>query len=151
MGSRVEDYINYTFYNKTSKYDVSSVERNFFRKEAVNLFKSNWLFGVGGNGFVTHMRNIGHSHVAYCHNNYLELLCTLGVIGFSIFYSFILKIFFQLLKKIKSNHFNIMLLALVICMLISDYGGVSYYEQFNMILLSVIYSYIFVNRKEETI
>lgn len=151
IGSRIEDYINYTFYNKISKYDVSSIERDFFREEAFNLFKSNWLFGVGGNGFVTHMRNIGHSHVAYCHNNYLELLCTLGIIGFSIFYSFIFKIVCNLYKKIKNNQFNVMLLALVICMLISDYGGVSYYEQFNMILLSIIYSYIFISRKEDIV
>lgn len=147
IGSRVEDFINYTFYNKTSKYDISSVEREYFRKEAFNLFKNNWLIGSGGNGFVTYMRNVGHNHIAYSHNNYLELLCTLGVIGFSIFYSFIGKLIYALYKNIKENKLFILFLSLIFCMLISDYGGVSYFEQFNMIIITVINSYIIVDRK----
>lgn len=130
--------------------DKSLLERKFYIKEANELFKKNVLIGYGGNGFVTHMREIGYYHVAYSHNNYTELLCTLGIVGFLIYYSYWLVTLFRLIK-IRRQCINFtekktatFFIIIIMMLLILDYGCVSYILEFNLLLLCL--ADIFVNK-----
>jgi len=84
LGSRVETML---YYMKFAQGDESMIERKFYIDVAWELFRNNPFFGVGSNGFVTYLTYIRYSHVAYSHNNFTEILCTLGLVGFVLYYS----------------------------------------------------------------
>lgn len=130
--------------------DKSLKERVFYIESALKLFKENPIVGYGGNNFVTYMREINYSHIAYSHNNFTELLCTLGIIGFCIYYYFWIKIVIILLKnfyKYKKKN-DLLFLVIIAILLILDYGNVSYISVFNIILLTLANININLERKK---
>ncbi len=66
--------------------DESINERQYFIRKAQELFMQHPIAGAGSNGFAAYMTEINYSHKAYCHNNFWEILSTLGLIGFLIYY-----------------------------------------------------------------
>ena len=128
--------------------DRSYLEREFFIKEGLEMFKEKPVFGHGGNSFVSYMREINYSHVAYSHNNYVELLYTLGMFGFIIYYSFWIFVMINTIKIIRkcdnesSKRTGILFVIIQCLLLILDYGCVSYVMEFNMFLLCLFYIYI---------
>ena len=80
---------------------------------------------------------IGNPHIlagryltrdTYLHNNFAELLCGGGIIGFCSYYGMYVYLFANLFKyrAVDVEHFEICV-VLLIMMLASDFGGVSYY------------------------
>lgn len=142
LGRRVEKTI-LTITGQAGKKDIdtSLTERQFYIKQATILFKNNILIGYGGNNFVTYMREISYRHIAYSHNNFTEILCTLGIVGFFIYYSIWIYLLIKLLKnyhihKLKIDLLFILILSIIILM---DYANVSYFNEFNMIILILAY------------
>ncbi len=124
----------------------------------MNMFKEHPIIGSGGNSFITRMRLIGYTHIAYSHNNYTEMLCTLGIIGFIIYYSKWLLTLFKLLKINKKNKNNkikdkkaILFLVIIVLFLILDYGSVSYVLEFNMFMLCLIDMYLSIEEEKNLI
>ena len=100
IGKRFESWID--------DNDASVNERNYFAQKGIELFKSNPIIGYGMNNFSSYMRVINYSHITYSHNNFIEILCTLGIVGFVIYYSMIFSISIKGIKlfvKNKSNYF----------------------------------------------
>ena len=134
--------------------DKSLVERDFYKKQAIELFLRYPLFGYGGNNFTTRMREINYSHIAYSHNNFTELLCTLGIIGFVIYYSYWLILLYRLyiIKKNSSNlqikRMSLLFMSIMIMFILLDYGNVSYVLEFNMFILCLIDIFSRIARKE---
>lgn len=148
IGSRVERlFLTITGNNTISNTDKSLIERRFYMNYAVNLFKEKPLIGYGGNTFRSYMRTISYSHVAYSHNNYTELLCTLGILGLVIYYSYWIKTLISLFKIVKNKIFEEKSIAnlfftTIVLILILDYGAVSYIVEFNIFLLCLFDAYI---------
>lgn len=143
IGHRFESMILEINNDSDSTQDWSVKERNFYIENAMQLFKENPILGVGGNGFAGYMDSINYYHVAYSHNNFTELLSTLGLIGFIIYYSLWLKTIIKtkmLLKNNKETLYKLFFVLLVI-MIIMDYWNVSYYNVFfiNVFGLIVLY------------
>ena len=121
--------------------DYSFIERKFYIEEAKKLFLEYPIFGYGGNNFMSHIRNIGYSHIAYSHNNFFELLSTLGIIGFVIYYYMWIRIIYMLIKNYLNQKINLILIFMVIIIInfVMDYGHVCYYTDFNILLLIIAY------------
>lgn len=117
--------------------DGSYTERQYYIERAKELFAANPIIGYGANGFVTYMKEIGYYHIAYSHNNFLELLCTLGIIGFVIYYFYWIRTELKLLKRFFTQDDHLILLFAIIfaTQLIMDYAMVSYVVVFMYILL----------------
>ena len=119
--------------------DGSLEERTFYIEKAIDLFKDYPILGYGGNNFVTYMREISYSHVAYSHNNYVELLSTLGIVGFTIYYYMwgktLINLFFNYLRN-KSRQ-TLFFIITILILLILDYANVSYISEFNVIFLAL--------------
>lgn len=156
IGSRVEHMI-LTIQGNDGKgeTDGSLLERQYYINQAKELFIMHPVVGYGGNNFVSYMREIGYSHVAYSHNNYWELLSTLGSIGFLIYYYIWFKVLIGLIRdyKITKSIRTLLFLIIIAVLIILDYGNVSYISEFNMILLLLAYISIYKkkNRKIEVI
>ena len=158
IGYRFERlYLTVTGNNTTDNTDKSLIERQFYREEAKNMFKTQPIFGHGGNSFVTHIRNMGYYHVAYSHNNYLELLCTLGIVGFAIYYYYWIKIEITLLKvvvrekDVSKRQLPLILLIIISLFFVIDYWNVNYIVEFNSLFLCIADSYINVTKNKKNV
>lgn len=157
IGFRIEKMlITITGNNTVQTTDKSYLERQFYKDTAIQLFKKKPIFGNGGNSFVTYIRSIGYSHVAYSHNNYTELLCTLGIIGLIIYYSYWIKVFISLFWIFKNSsekfdkRLSLLFLVILFMLLVLDYGCVSYIVEFNIFLLCLFDVYVRAKKNENT-
>lgn len=112
--------------------DHSSELRVTYSESAIELWKQNIFLGGGYDNF---RYNSGYN--TYSHNNYTELLCSVGIIGTLIYYSYHLYI----IKKsiFCGNMESIMCLLFIISILIGDVGAVTFsiYPIYYMILFII--------------
>lgn len=138
-GRRIDTFIN-GITNK-GPIDNSFNERRLLVNSAWECYKKYPILGYGFGAF----REYANTSIGlrlYAHNNYLELLASSGIIGFSIYYGMIIKIFISLcrgLKKYKSDIF-IFGIAFLLSLIINDFAAVTYLSFPYMIIISIISS-----------
>lgn len=111
-----------------SKSDVSVLERQYYRDTAWKLFLQKPFFGWGANGFMAYLTQIRYAHVAYCHNNWLEIMSSFGIVGAVIYYWF----YAYLIVKLYQNrelewNMGSFFLTIILIFVIFEYGIVTYY------------------------
>lgn len=88
--------------------DASTVTRLYFVKIGWKLFFDNPIFGVGMNNFSYIAFNEFSTWAkVYSHNNYIEILSNLGIIGFFLYYYLYFKSFMiltNLINKTKNSN-----------------------------------------------
>jgi len=123
--------------------DASSGERAYLIKEGFNIFMDNPVFGTGLNTFRVFLGK-------YAHNNYLELLVDVGMIGFVLFYA-IYGIVFLEIKKMNKSKLRRYMLIMVIILLLMDLATVSYFNKLILLVLLYIYFVAKNNQKEQSL
>lgn len=121
--------------------DHSAHARAVLRDAAFSVFTENPLKGVGFYCF--QFRNI---YGLYAHNNYLEILADLGIIGFIVYYSY----YIAILMKIAYNKFPYgkLLFIYVICQMILEWGHVTFLRLYCLIPLFVVAIVTFETKKD---
>ena len=118
-------------------------ERRFYIQQAKELFSRHWLFGYGSNSFMTYMSEIKYSHVAYCHNNFWELLSTLGVVGFALYYvmpvTIILRMPFRLRRQTGDRRQMALLWALSGTIFVCGWWLVYYFNEFYYLIYALAF------------
>lgn len=106
----------------------STEERVGFIKEGWEQFTARPFTGYGIDSF-------RYYHQLYAHNNYIELLFDVGILGVVIFYS----IHFSIFRKLGRYRTGAFIGAFLLVLMIMDIGLVSYYDKRVMLmLLSVV-------------
>lgn len=143
FGQRMLGFVETLFYGEAS--DASTVERLQLLDYAVNLFKSNFLFGSGLNGMRTYLSQVGFYHVTYAHNNYLEIATGLGIIGVALYYAIYLFPIIRAYKitKVSKDHDVIFMMSFLISLLVSDLVQVTYESYFELILICILSTLIY--------
>lgn len=138
IGTRVEKLFAYI--NGDLSADRSALTRQWYIDYAINMWLKRPLLGWGYVGFEAEMARINYTTIAYSHNNYVELLSTLGVVGFYLFYRLHVRII-QGLVKVKPFEQPLALFALVylFVILILDFGCVTITTEDVYIFLAVLY------------
>lgn len=116
--------------------DGSTDVRMEMIKVGWNTFKAHPFVGLG----------IGTSSLlgfdTYLHNNFIEILASLGLLGFLLYYSAYVVSFFRLIPLIKKRHKIAILAAVInICWLVVQVGTVIYETKdtyYYLVLLSVL-------------
>ena len=125
--ARMQNLLN--FWSNEGKVDHSAILRDDMMQLGLDTFRQHPLAGVG----------IGSPHIlagqyldfdSYLHNNFVELLCGGGIIGFVLYYAMYVYLFVGLFKyrKADSEAFYVALIWLAM-MLIMNYGMVTYYSK----------------------
>jgi O-antigen ligase len=122
VGRRVEYFVMSLFgFGETTYF--SDLGRAEFRRQAFLMFLESPIIGHGINAFA----NI---YGMYSHNNYAELLASLGFVGFGAFYSIYIYCIGNLVKlrkiTVAYKNLNDFALSLLIANLFFDWGAVSY-------------------------
>ena len=132
IGRRIEALISYFFGG--SNVDSSTITRFDMIKVGLKLFSEKPILGYG----LANYSNISKFEV-YSHNNYIELLVSIGLFGTSLYYMLHLKILFKAIK----NRANIFLLdpicsiTLISIILVTDFGMVSYFDEFIQLAIAI--------------
>ena len=118
--------------------DGSINARLALSNDALNLWTNKPLFGWGADQF-RFISDFGR----YSHNNYSELLMTVGIVGFILFYGMYIYIInygvkFFLSKNISKKKLGFWILVTGMSFLIMDIAAVSYYSKLHWIVLSTI-------------
>lgn len=149
INQRFNEMIN-TFLG-TGKTNASTVERIGLTKAGLNQFFETPLLGIGiGNsGIITQRVVAGFD--SYLHNNYVELLACVGVLGTFLFYMSVLVSLFKMLVNIKSASSSaILVVVLILAWLFIQVGYVSYAEKTTYIYIVLIgmYAWPIKNKRE---
>lgn len=144
IGFRLETMLD--SFNGDAQADNSMYVRNLFIKHAWNLFLDHPLLGYGLDSFEDYMVEINFGYNYYSHNNFVEILSTLGSIGFLIFYSMecyrlvnLSKMFFNR-KNLQPLLFYFLLID--VFMLVLSWWMINYYSKFFMFIYALIFMYI---------
>jgi O-antigen ligase len=139
IGFRVEGLIG--IFN-SSKYvtDDSTLGRMKLLRVGIKVFEGSPLIGVGINNYGYYAYNYwGIWTIVPAHNNYIELLADIGIIGTFFYYILIYVSLFRGIRMIKKTNQEqravlSVLLILLIYRVIADFFGVSYLEDFLQVM-----------------
>ena len=116
--------------------DGSMIKRIELMQQAFNVWLDNPILGVGLNNFSLVQTVGGRGY--YAHNNFLELLADVGIIGFLLYYVNIFSTVFT--HVAKENTIAVLLKSICIILLIMDIGMVTY----NSWLYLIFYYLLFI-------
>lgn len=112
--------------------DASVRGRAMLRETAWETFLQHPIYGVGYYSFM-YFNSLGY----YAHNNYLEILADLGVIGFAIYYCYYCHYILMAFKIRRKNKWiaesirpDILVIVFIVSVLILEYGQVTYFRMF---------------------
>lgn len=119
----------------------SQVNSDNIRKRLIIIGIEGWKDSpIIGNGFDTfkyYNREIT-GHFYYAHNNYVEMLFDLGLLGFAYYYWFIIRLVSKFLKYVQLNRELMALgIGIIVEIFVHDIGGISYYTVMLQILLCI--------------
>lgn len=139
---------------KSIGYTVNSYsieERTVLRNYALEMFFERPILGWGGDGFRTHMLQTGLARATYSHCNYTELLATLGIVGFLIYYSFEVLILFRGVKIFRKSRDQgaLFVAAFAVVNMFAEFFYVSYYSVIIQVILVLAYYYVCYDIKED--
>lgn len=117
-----------TYYE--SLYGTREVNiRDVYRQIGIQQFRINPIFGIGVGSSAELLESVGQRRT-YLHDNFVELLACGGIIGFIIYYSIYIRLFFGLWKYRRQDYLTTNLcLCFLVLMVILDYGMVSYFDK----------------------
>lgn len=136
----------------TGSVDASTTTRGDMTRVAFELFSRNPILGVGFANYAVHyFAEYSGWAMTYAHNNYAELLADLGIFGTASYYAIPLWCFVTLIKyrcRANNHDLHIALIALAICLLVSDYASISYTNDFIQILWAAVFAYCQMLKQE---
>lgn len=117
----------FSVFTGVGKLDSGSVNRRLMVQLGLLVWKEHPILGVGLNCTrIIVNQNMGFD--AYMHNNFIEILCATGVVGFLLYYGMYVYVFSQLLKyREYDRRYFIFGVMWLIVSLVMDIGMVSYY------------------------
>ena len=133
IGYRIENMLSTVFMHSES--DTSTGNRIKLIQEGIDIWLQHPILGAGLNNFSS-LQDIGGDNY-YSHCNFIELLADLGIVGFIIYYGFLL----WLIKQKVDTDLSKIIKSIVVSIVILDFGTISYqqfYLHFFYIILSVI-------------
>lgn len=119
----VQAYLGY------SQADSSISTRNALVTAGLAQFVETPLLGIGiNNGGVVAMQAVGHDY--YLHNNYIELLVDVGIVGTALFYTLPIASLIVCLRKVRNGKTDAtVVVAVMLAWLIVQWGYVAYYSK----------------------
>ena len=135
--------------NHSYMIDASTNTRINMIKYGFEMFKSNPILGVGIGNYAYYGYHIyGLFAEVYSHNNYIEMLSNIGIVGFISYYFIPVYTCIKLRKLVniltgRERILCAFLFVIMISRLIGDFGRVSYLDEIVQIINMLCYSSIF--------
>lgn len=123
LGERIIDMLGTMGLNVGRSYrlSTSTEDRSNMISVGLNFF---WQKPLLGNGWGYFYVKAGFNR--YSHNNFVEILCSMGIFGFIFYYSFPLYLLFRCISRIKENGSKVCI-AILILLVFMDFASVNCY------------------------
>lgn len=142
LGNRLVSLFSY--FSGDVQEDLSALRRDYMKEDAIALFKSHPILGIGLNNFKYVAR-----YGTYAHSNYYELLCCLGIIGTLLYYIPLVFVsvrsFFQWKRNMK---YAVIPFAIFLSFIINETSNVSYMYRSIHLFLGVAAGMVLLNDQE---
>ena len=127
--------------------DASARERQYLMLTAFNTFSNHPILGVGLN--CSRVFNTVH---LYAHDNYLEILADLGIVGFVVYYSLYWVIIKKCWKGRRKSKDLRLYLPLMLTLLVLEISQITYFmESFQLFLAVMWYQTAWIYRTSGTV
>ena len=138
LGTRIEDLISQILGD--SNADGSATERGYFANKALEAFTEYPVFGMGLSNFSVYLSKIGYSNTTWSHNNYLEIMSGLGIVGLILYYSYLgyVEVYAIRLIKYRCECLNITLILMTIYLLV-DFIAVNLFLSYGYIFYTLCF------------
>lgn len=152
IGLRFQSMFDFFSDEDTALHESSLTLRKYFIGIAKKHFYEHPIIGNGMWNFSLLLQKESATGLAvYSHNNYWELLCDLGIVGFVFYYWIYVYMLFKLLYLVikKNQPVYILFFSVIVSQLIFEYGNVnisSYYPQI-IIAMTFCSTYIFDDKR----
>ena len=148
IGYRTIDMINILTGNETGFEDNSRLR---LTQLGIKWWQDNPILGVGINCFkvLSNADAQFRGKMFYAHNNYVELLVDVGLVGFILYYRGYYYLLKESLKK-KSEAMSCVFI-MTIMVLALDTGNVSYYDMRVQLLLVILFGILRLEKKKNII
>ena len=150
VGNRIEPLL-LSILGTESTMDASATTRLNLINWGIEWFKQKMLLGYGIDNYriVLHYFHSDYPLAFYAHNNYVELLVDLGIVGIITYYFIYVKcLYFSIKKRTILSRIQMLFVGVVISLLISEYGLVSYYDKYTQIIL--LLSWIVIVKRQDS-
>ena len=132
VGNRMEEFINLLSGQGGMQTDIN---RQNMIKYGWTIFQERPVFGYGIDNYQIMNGSVSFEYV-YSHNNFIEMLVNLGLIGFVVYYSFYLLLIYKLwVIKGDATKLRNFFLALMICLFPLEMGAITYNLQFLQVFI----------------
>lgn len=148
IGHRFEDL--FEFFETNTTEDKSIIDRQALIKIGWQyILKKPWT-GYGYDCFKT-ISGLGWDghFFYYSHNNYIELLFSGGIVGFTLYYLALIYLLISIVKKIKYNKCVQYLLIILLSKLVIEYTYISYYERIDSYIVAILLGVMLSVKKED--
>ena len=135
------------FGDNQTQVDASTRNRNIFMQNAWEIFKRNPIVGCGIGNFGYNNALLFRGGYTYAHNNYLELLADVGIIGTFFYYGMYGQIIFGLIKGVKEKNLpQIMMFIVLAVQILMEVAMVTYYTKTTWVYFGVGYAMLAAKR-----
>ena len=153
IGKRYISFFEIINGGSSSINETSTQTRSHLIDLAWGKFTENFwtiLFGNGIGFFASYWTTVGGRY-AFCHNNYLELLSGVGIIGTICFYYTYIKTLLVQLKDYKKNHSqtSVLCVSLLIQIYLMHWFVVFYYQKCEILFLVILIYFNYLVKKEK--
>lgn len=144
IGHRFEGLFN--IFNDVTETDGSTSIRINMIIKGLNFFTNKPLFGYGLDNYQI-IYGLETGTIVYSHNNYVEMLVNLGLIGFMLYYVFFILIL-KLLKNTENDENNLkyFFIALILVYFIFELGAVTYDLYYYQVFVGLATVYLSLKR-----
>lgn len=150
FGYRLEDTINELFsYNQiVSETSKSNYHRLQMIRVGLDGFIMSPLLGHGFGMFQQLMKDQGYAFI-YAHNNYIDMLVSGGILLFLAYYWIHIKLLKTMISMRKKNNDSLLnfFIAMLIVILVSDFGTTSYHLIIWNIFIILASSYVYFRKR----
>lgn len=148
LGTRIEEMVNLITGNNVMEHSLNI--RNNMIAIGLKWFKYKPILGYGIDTYKV-IYNSFYGINFYAHNNYIEILVDLGIIGIICFYSIYVLYIINLLKiKIYKNRYVCMLFSFILVQLFMDIAAVTYEYRLLLIMLTIVDRFIYLYNRERS-
>ena len=141
IGTRIEDMIAILSDDTTGDEDNSRIQ---LINLGIEKFFDNPILGVGANNFRVLSETIYPGRNFYAHNNYIELLVDVGIIGFLVYYSAYYYLFLNL--KDSQDPLSLWAKLFLYILLFLGFVEVLYYEPLEQLIFATIFCVVDSNK-----
>ena len=144
VGWRIDAFLSQ--YTGSGSLDGSAEHRKILISSAIDTWEQYPILGCGMNCFRI-FGEIATGREYYAHNNYVEILADLGIVGFISYYWGFAYLLVKLWKLRNSEDVSKILLVIILIILIMGYACVHYNDFLFEILIMLAFSHINLSQK----